>query len=652
VIPGAGNAGEDPKPAPQQGQPQTGIIPPGPSRAAGKIQAIDRAGAAAGSVDQIDAARRAAEGAVPGSGKLFDENGVDLSTLSQADRARVTDAIKRSGVAFDPQGDRIGIARESRPAGVPVVPSPGAQGRVTMGPPSPYAGGVGAPFIEALIKHLPRWEAQKAAEQERWIGGVVRQVEDIKKLAEQGYAPDAAMIGRLETEMRLRPDLASRNGLDVGMVAVQRLLQEQQAMRQATPHQLQQYVLELDAELRERGANPQTLAHKQAAERLLSNMRTAVTDDPLAWADRTGVRKLGKINLDDPASLAQRAEHALIVGQMYGQDPQFFTKVERDALKNIVRMGGEPMLRTVGVLVKSMGPDNARLAMREFATSMPELAYAGALMAGNDGEVTQTARDIAEGLRLKAEGKMHQSVLTDNRLQKLESEKILGTAYKESRVTHDALLATARLIYDVRAPKMGKTDTLNQALYDSIIKELSGTTKDMKGVEYGGIGGHKSGLFSDHRVLVPKNVRADSFDTLLSEVTDADLAEVGNQPPSSVPGQPASLKDAVQGTGWFGKGHTLVSVGANRYKLADGDPTIEGHARYLKNENGSDYVLDLTPLLPRLHARRPDLFKGGWDALVSQPAINTFGGGRREVITQNDMGGPRDKDRSLAPVVP
>lgn len=542
-------------------------------------------------------------------------------------------------------------------------PAPGTNGRVQVadaggGVPRMVPGGQSATteFMETLNKHLPQLAAQQQAAQDKWAKDIQSKLKEFQDVADKGGEPKGEDVGRIQSAIRSKPDLAAKYGLDQAMPAVMGYVDRQMALRTLTPTQIDAQVKATRDYLQKNGMDKEAQTRLAHLETMAKSIREGVNSDPLSWADQAGVQKVQPLDWNKPETLADRASAARVVAEKYGQEPQFFTKAERDELKDSMKMGGQQLLQKLGMMRTAFGGPGMLLAMKEIGTKAqsPVAATVGSMMVKDYAQ--KTIEDAAEGMARmahRAEGQKPEGVI--KHADEAQAFKdIVGTALSKSPITEDAWKQTIDAIYEVRAKRAGitKPDSTALDLYKSIIKEITGESVGPRGT-YGGVHYQNSSLFGQgsNPVLVPTNMRQDglkqaldaiySIDELRAKPEGAKVEEtfvdhngraytemVDPATPavrSTILGGSANYADPVRSSAsYFGpvddKGRpintvvlrrsTLVSVGDGLYLLTQGDPSSADPQYVRDNRTGKNYVLDINALEPMLRVRRPDLYKG------------------------------------------
>src|SRR3990172_3554140 len=102
------------------------------------------------------------------------------------------------------------------------------------------------------------------------------------------------------------------------------------------------------------------------------------------------------------------------------------------------------------------------------------------------------------------------------------------------------------------------------------------------------------------KVLVPPDVRADKFSSVIGAIKDADLKGMA-VPPQSESGAPYRARDL----------HNAVPVAVRGgYRFALGDPNSD-EPKWIRGADGNPFLLSLAALKGTLRQRVPDAFIGG-----------------------------------------
>lgn len=308
---------------------------------------------------------------------------------------------------------------------------------------------------------------------------------------------------------------------------------------------------------------------------------------------------------DIEARLDLRMDQAKAIGGYLKQGVLVFTAKERDYLKDQLKLGGPSMLGTMGHIAAAAerkGLD-ASAVMREFTKDAPEVAVIGQMVAANGDKNLLTTAANALAWKTKLGEKFESTIDKAQAKPDLDEYRdVLST----TPTNVDAVKHTANLIYEYEARRQGLKD-FNETVYKGIVGRVMGKTT-INGVEYGGVGhqgtGWNDGKWSSGgwfgkttKVLMPPEVRSDSFDDMVGAIQARDLP----QPPVDSAGKPLTIGQIRQAS-W-------VSLGPGKYALElkrddDGTRVVAMDAA------GKPYVLDVRPMLPAIQKRKPEIFMG------------------------------------------
>lgn len=466
-----------------------------------------------------------------------------------------------------------------------------------------YAG----PFQNSsLAERISTYKALEA-KRKQMVGGIEKEIQSFEANAAKGILPPEGNVADLAERIERSGDSQVAHYFK----SVMELAGLTDQLNRLRPQELEAAISGERAKMRDAGgalrATPvagKRLAHM---DQLLGNMRKEINSDPLSWAESAGVvPKIEGLDPNKPETLERRAELARAVGAYYNQEPQFFKKPERDALVDVMRVGGNNMLSVLGSITKSFGPD-ARHAIGEFAKDAPEAAWVGGMMIDADksnGANVQAMKDAAQAIEMRRDKNYKKPIHESKDLHTAQLEAV-GTAFQALPHSRAALLATADAIYETRATRKSITE-FTPDMYKQAVKDALGE-HESNGTRYGGIY-YQSGWFGSHDpIVVPPDIKQKSFRQVIDTIRREDLYsqtgyggedELG---PVTEKGKPLSM-GALRNA-------KLLSVGQGQYWMAMGDPT-SADPMWVKNAGGENYVLDLNRLEPVLRQRRPDLYLG------------------------------------------
>lgn len=444
----------------------------------------------------------------------------------------------------------------------------------------------------------------RARDDMRVQNGLVKDIDQVGKLAMDGYPVPPEQIGKLRAQVSATNSPGMAQYLDQTEAVVTTMKQ----WSTMNPAQLETSLGSLDRTMKEKGATDMGVALKQAGDKLLTNMRKSVADDPLGWSDRTGTMAVPPIAWGTPdaaSQMADRASRAEIVAQHYGTSPTYLRPDERKALEVVAAKGGDTMLNVASTLVAGFG-DRAPKVMAEISGDAPALAHVGALI--QSGGNAAFAADVADAVKLRQDKDFKIPRWLDHPADKImaaqgsRARDVYGDAFALAPDSGRAAQKAAQDAFFTRANRNGYEPLLDttdsKKAYDKALQESAGA-KFIAGKQYGGIGDYKPGYWTNYRVLVPGNVRADRFHDAIGAITDDDLGKMAVSP-ASESGKPYTASDIRSAVPIATKGG---------YRFAMGDPNSDD-PKYIRGADGKPFVLDFGQMEERLRQRVPSAFLG------------------------------------------
>lgn len=512
-------------------------------------------------------------------------------------------------------------------------------------PAEPQADAYDGPFANlSLAKRRAIWGRAEAT-MAKIRTGVEQTLKSYEEGALNGRLPSEQELSAIETQIRAMGD----QSLAAKYTSVLEKARFSSQFMKLPPSMTADVVRRLEQTAGTVGTSKELEDRIQWARKNDEALRKAVNADPMTWAVRNGVEvpagpppepsveqvettqapaaaSFRPVVLDTldfraediDARLAHRFEQAKAVGAYYEQAPQVFTVKERDFLKDVLRLGGPPMLKVMGDITRAATAAGVEPmdVMREFSKDAPELSVIGTMVvSGADRRVLETA---ATALAWRAkQGEKFESTI-DKAVSKPDLDEYRDVL-ASTPTNVDAVKQTAAIVYEYQHRQQGKKD-FDPALYREVVKQVMGETKAPDGTVYGGVGYQGAGWFDGKwgsgwgntpKVLVPPEVRQDSFDDMVGAIRSKDLAA---DPPVDGNGKPLTMSQ-VRTASW-------VSVGPGRYAL-EMSRDSDGTRVIAYTRAGQPYVLDVRPLLPAIRSRKPEIFRG-------------FDGTQRPVIEPDD----------------
>lgn len=359
----------------------------------------------------------------------------------------------------------------------------------------------------------------------------------------------------------------------------------QDAARKATPLELEEELIRLEAEASRRGADDLAATRVTIGRSMLATMTRETADDPLGWAARQGKVELQPINPAglDPQALRERAKIAEAVGGYYGVSPKYFTAAERAAVTTRLKDAPPEERANMALSLASGFGHAAPRAFGEISKDEPVFAHLGGL--GSLGSAYErTLRTAFIGQKAIEEGA--DLVPTGAQLDQAVTRE-LGTALgPEMAASRHAIIETAKAIYTAEALKSGRSrSNFSERDFRDAISRAAGAV-EIGGETYGGLGTWNAGWWGDANIILPPGVTEDQFVKGVRALTDDDLQRLsfGGGYPRHGDGSAfsaAELRNAF-----------LVTVGPGVYRISMTDPS--GAPEFVQDaKTGGYYQIDL-----------------------------------------------------------
>lgn len=557
-------------------------------------------------------------------GSLVDQIGADkLRELASKHGLKWGGDFKRR-----PDPMHFEVDRGASPASAPPVAGRSMVAYAGMGgsDAAPTAEDYTGPFQSlSVAKRRAIW-GQAEAQFDKVKKGVESVIKKQMEVSSEGNLPPAPILDEIERQVKAigDPMLAAQYDAMLQRAEITR------AYQKAPPQAVEARVRELEGMAAQHGETPEMRAEVEHLKKLGASTQKWVNDDPMTWAHRTGINvptgnvqagsgsfraaqdvgiapvRLERLNFASAqidTQLAYRMDQAKGVGSYYGQPPQVFTKIEREFLRDTLRTGGDGMLFVLGTISNAAARAGVEPAdvMKEFSKDAPEVAVIGqAVVSGADPRILDTAAK-ALSWRVKQGEKF---VSTIDKAQAVPDLAEYADVLATTPTKVDAVRATANLVYEYEARRQGKQQ-FDGELYKTVVRRLMGETELPDGTRYGGIGEQGNGWLeyrgwfgSQPKVMVPPEVKTDSFDDMVSAVR---MQDFGDRPPLDGEGKPLTISQ-IRSASW-------VSIGPGRYAL-ELKRDSDGTRVVATTPDRQTYVLDMRPILPTIQKRKPEIFRG------------------------------------------
>ena len=272
------------------------------------------------------------------------------------------------------------------------------------------------------------------------------------------------------------------------------------------------------AEAEKFGYDNQKSERIASLEKLQANMKTALANDPVAWAEQTRedfpafqyISVNGKMEFE-PGSVKKRIEYMQAwSAEMQLGTPKYFTEAEKTELVNYYNVNNsEEKLRIITNIADNFGID-ALDALQELhdTTDGKSLAHIGYL---NYNGNQQIAQDAFLGMEMSAE-----DVVTyfpeGGEVKQVMNEEITvllaGLHFPPNTLAQ--IGNTAKFAYMARHQQRG-LDGFDDDLWEQSLQEASGAIYK-NGQQFGGIiDFDPDNNGKDHKVMIPNNINAKDF---------------------------------------------------------------------------------------------------------------------------------------------
>jgi hypothetical protein len=479
---------------------------------------------------------------------------------------------------------------------------------------------------EMLANRVYKTVDTLARDDQRIALGIDKQIEAINKLAFDTGSPVAPeQRAAIRTQIEQLPNRTYRELLQKSMDGADRIADAVQSLQRASPAQLYAYRDQVEAMMREQGSTSALEESLKSINRTIKSMNEGLTKEPLEYLNRTGRMKIDDLDINNPASMANRAAAVHTAESNFGVSLPMLKNAEKQALEHATIVGGKEMTDLAGKFVQGFGVDAPR-AMADLVKSAPVFSQIGNLKinGGDEGFINDAAAGVAL-LHDPEQRKQLPKRLTEmsNVAYGAQSARLqdqYGSAFvlmpEQSRTQQEtansAFLARAiRNHYDPELDQgskaLGVKAGASEKAYDLALQQAAGA-HFVGNTQYGGVANYRAaGGFLDFggggffgqtgKVVVPPSVKADRFRDVIGAITDEDLRTMAVSPmkPDGTPYRAVDLRNALP---------VKTSKG---YAFAQGDPT-SADPKWIGGQLGGPFVLDFNQMEDRLRRRMPDAF--------------------------------------------
>ena len=444
-------------------------------------------------------------------------------------------------------------------------------------------------YLNAANANVKKMAAIEKETAQPIIDNLNAQIESFQALTDAGLEVPLEDFEALAASIKELPDALTQDlKTDFELLALDSSFVNQ--LREATPSEISKHI----SSIKQGGVKADELRNLNLAEKMLSNMRSELSTDPLSFAMNRGLTDSNNNSLNITpidiladrevmnASIKKRINDANIVSGRYGIETKFFTKQEKDALTEYLRTADRAQqLYLLGAIVDGGGlsaPD----MLAEISKSSPEFAGIGALV--NAGNMT-AANSALSGFESLAGGFKPIDFTPTNTNANFNGLTSVALRYLPNTESISRDLAPAIYAHIAR-----RENTFSENLWTRAINEsLGGSVRN--GEDFGGIQEVRGQL-----TLLPPNLNSDIIETALKNITPESLMFAsGGQTVD------AELVKGISGMGMFvsDSKYTIVSRGGDQFAITLGDAAKE-NPLFVSDVNGKPIEFDIQKLIEAL----------------------------------------------------
>ncbi|MGE0212290.1 MAG: hypothetical protein AB7S41_11395 [Parvibaculaceae bacterium] len=407
---------------------------------------------------------------------------------------------------------------------------------------------------------------------------------DIKgsmKMLEEGFRLSSPDMAALEAKVTAAadPDVAAR------FQFFKTLSSWQGQAVGARPEQVAPQIAAAETALRETGATPERIEALKLMRGLHERMEKGLKDDPLGWAEQAGLGSSTPLDFASreglQASLAVRQSEAKAVASYYGRPAKFFRPGEAATIERAVAERPDALLDFAVSVRRAFGTEDVPRALSEISKEAPVVAHSAGVAIAT--ESTAILEKTAAALKLRQlDG--HEAAKVSPATQRTATIEALGPALQALPATEAAAIKQAELLFELTAHQQGLDPSANpqkaRAAWEAALDEALGG-REANGRKVGGLG-----TINGVQTLLPPAMSEDELQTVVENITDADLAALPEiAAPNAVP---VAARQVAQGK--------LVAVAPGTYRVALGDPASD-EPLFLADPAGKPWTLDIGRLL-------------------------------------------------------
>jgi len=262
----------------------------------------------------------------------------------------------------------------------------------------------------------------------------------------------------------------------------------------ATPAQMDARIKVIDADLAKAGdkGSPTLVAERAALDKLLTERKKQVANDPLAVGAAMGIR-VEPIDWANPASVAARRKAADATARAMGVPAKYFTDEEAAELgANATTPAGQ---LAIARQIRQLGPRAATAAAQQVLPGDSLFAYSMGLR-------PELQASVYRGVGLRKE-----FPVAEDKAQQIWRETTGNALASMPAASREAAYLTAKELYRQAASSKGK-DEFDPVLYRGAVREALGGNPSNR---TGGVG-----EWNGAKILLPSDMSQQQFDARLS----------------------------------------------------------------------------------------------------------------------------------------
>ncbi len=344
----------------------------------------------------------------------------------------------------------------------------------------------------------------------------------------------------------------------------------------------------------------------ESEEKYASNFAKEAPTDPLTRASREGFIPPPKALDPKSPTLAQdisdRIQQAKVAAEKMGlSEPKYLLPGDRVTLRRVDKAGGDDMVNLSKAIVQGGGAD-ALSVFKEIGGDAPSFMTIGRLAIDPNNDQSLTIRRYADYVAAandKSVGGAAKDLprfTTGWEVNSGAPDPIEGALSGFSPDARGQLTAGAHILMGEQAAKdhkvpsdyaAGYVTSADKGFINKNWAEIMGGHIDKDGAQFGGFT-KASAPGGNYMVLLPTNMRADTFDKVIGQLNDADVAAMPSKP--MVDGKPVGASQIQRGQFMARPDANGIFTGKYVVML----PSTTGQPTLVGTEKGTPWIFDMT----------------------------------------------------------